>query len=48
MEVEKQALLEDEVLNPSSPKCEHTKGMHGWKELEQPRPAENQGFDSHW
>lgn len=47
MEVEKQALLEDEVLNPSSPKCEH-KGMHGWKELEQPRPAENQGFDSHW
>lgn len=37
-----------EVLNPSSSRCEHIKGMHGWKELEQHCLAENPRFDSHW
>lgn len=37
-----------EVLNPSSSRREHTKGMHRWKELEQHCLAENHGFDSHW
>lgn len=36
-----------EVVNPSFSRCWHTKGMHGWKELEQHCLAENQGFDSH-
>lgn len=37
-----------DVLNPSSSRCKHTKGMHRWKELEQHCLAENNGFGSHW